>query len=78
MLSAKESLIQAVNGLNEEEASQVLRFIQSLASVRAGSVEYLAQDPLFEVPEDPVSPENVTPIRGSGIPASRLLIEDRR
>jgi hypothetical protein len=81
MSAVKDSLHSTIEQLDEEEARQLLRFIQHLRKEKgnAPALQRLAGDPAFIVP-----PQNrkgfglVEPIQGKGIPASRLLVEDRR
>ena len=43
------------------------------------TLERLAKNPLFSLPPDGFKPfKKIEPIQGEGIPASQLLIEDRR
>ncbi len=73
MLSqVKQSLYETLERLDDEQVRLILAFATSLQeqSKKSLTLERLAQDP-------PVFPV-VEPIQGDGIPASRLLIEDRR
>ena len=77
----KESLHHTIDELNDEEVQQVLVFARHLKERReiSPTLERLAGDPAFEVPSEEVGVfRRVQPIRGKGIPASELLVEDRR
>jgi len=81
MNSVKESLRNTIEVLSDEEARQILEFIQRLRTTSdvSPTLRRLASDPAFEVPSEPLGDFRVVePIRGKGIPASRLLVEDRR
>lgn len=81
MSSAKESLHNTIELLNDEEARQILEFVQRIRKKSDVSLtlERLASDPTFKIPSEGVGVFRVIkPIRGKGIPASRLLMEDRR
>jgi len=68
MPSSKDSLQTAIEHLSEEQARQVLAFLQSLAGDSA------IRPPRNGAPN--FGP--VEPAPGKGQPASRLLIDDRR
>ncbi len=81
MSSVKELLRHTIELLSEEEAQQILTFVQNLQkqSNVSWTLRRLASDPAFQVPPEglgifPV----VKPIEGKGIAASKLLVEDRR
>jgi len=81
MGSVKELLRNTIELVSDEEARQLLEFIQRLRKKDEVSptLKRLASDPAFKIPSEgsggfPV----VEPIRGKGIPASKLLVEDRR
>ena len=81
MSAIKERLHDTIEALSDKEAEEALRLILSLQ--RKDEVPLtllrLAQDPTFRVPLGKVRRfRSIKPIEGSGIPASRLLIEDRR
>ncbi len=81
MSSVKESLRNTIERLNDEEASRVLEFAQRLRKGNEASrtLERLACDPAFRVPPEGLGAfHSVEPLRGKGIPASRLLVDDRR
>jgi hypothetical protein len=89
MATAKESLRDKVDRLSEEEASEVLELI---AAKEPGSAHSpgkkltredirarLAGRPGFRVPPEDAPPfRRVRPIDCPGVPASELLIADRR
>ncbi|HAZ32018.1 MAG TPA: hypothetical protein DCY61_04930 [Dehalococcoidia bacterium] len=81
MTSVKESLRSTIEVLSDEEARQILEFIQRLRTTSdvSATLRRLAIDPSFEVPSEGFGDFSIVePIRGKGIPASRLLVEDRR
>ena len=81
MSMIKESLHHTVEQLNDEEAQQVLAFAQQLKAREeiSPTLKRLASDPAFEVPSEERSVfRQIKPIQGKGIPASELLVEDRR
>ena len=81
MSAIKESLQSAIDRLNDEEARQVLEFAQHLRNEGAPSptIKRLAGDPAFEIPSEEAGVFRVVqPIQGKGIPASELLVEERR
>jgi hypothetical protein len=81
MSMIKESLHHAVEQLNDEEAQRVLAFAQDLKEKGeiSPTLKRLASDPAFEIPSEEGNVlRRVQPIQGKGIPASRLLVEDRR
>jgi hypothetical protein len=81
MSPTKESLLQAVEGLSEEEARRALAYINSLhaADERTRVRARLTSHPAIRVPsEDADGFREFTPIQCTGIPASELLIRDRR
>lgn len=80
MRSVKEMLHNAIDLLNEE-ARQILEFVQGLQSRkrRALTLRRLANDPAFKVPSEESLPFGVVDaVQGKGIAASRLLMESRR
>ena len=81
MNPVKESLRDTIELLSDEEARQILDFIQRLRTTRdvSPTLRRLASDPAFGVPSEALGHFRVVePIRGKGIPASSLLVEDRR
>ena len=81
MPSAKATLRQTVETLNDEEARQVLDLAQRVRRGKRDSqtLRRLAHDPAFHVPRKGASTFRVVkPVEGKGIPASRLLSQDRR
>jgi hypothetical protein len=66
--------------LSEEEAVKTMDFVQQLHG-RAGPqgvFDLLAASPAIRIRTLPGGFPSVRPVRGTGAPASRLLIEDRR
>lgn len=81
MRSAKATLRQTVEALNDEEARQILEFAQRLLRSKHESQTFqrLVHDPAFHVPQDRAFTFRViTPIHGKGMPAAQLLEQDRR
>ena len=81
MASAKDELRRFIEGLNEEDAIKTIGFVRQLIGLPNGNsvLEMLAANPAVRF--TPVTGERLEPfhaIRGTGVPASRLLIEDRR
>lgn len=80
MSSIKESLHNTIELLSDQEARRVLEFAQCLwkKSDVSLTLKRLASDPTFKVPAEGVGAFHVVvPIQSKGIPASRLLVEDR-
>jgi hypothetical protein len=81
MSSVKESLRDTIEGLSEEEAYQILEFVQRLRKKDdvSPTLKRLANDPTFKLPSERAGGFRIVhPIQGKGTPASRLLVEDRR
>ncbi|OIO92536.1 MAG: hypothetical protein AUK03_09645 [Anaerolineae bacterium CG2_30_64_16] len=81
MLSVKEALRNTIDLLTEEEAYRIWEFAQHVYERPhvSRTMRRLASDPAFRVPASGIGPFHpVEPIKGKGIPASRLLVEDRR
>jgi len=81
MSSAREALRETVECLSETEAAKALEYIQRLRG-RALDRELgnlLAGDPAIHVPDEPFAAlPLIEPVQGVGIPASQLLVRDRR
>jgi hypothetical protein len=80
-VSAKETLHKAVDLLNEEEARQILQVPRRLRKESGGAqtLKRLSQDVTFHVPASvSVGFRPVKPVRGKGVAASQLLVQDRR
>ena len=81
MGNAIESLREEVGTLSESDAMQALNYIRDLRKPRLGLslAELLAGDPAIHVPPGPAVPlPAFEPAIVTGIPASELLIQDRR
>lgn len=81
MSSTKESLHHAIELLSDEEAHQTLAFIHRLQQKKepARTLRRLASDPAFHIPSQDLGDfTQVEALHGKGLPASRLLVEDRR
>jgi hypothetical protein len=81
MSCTKETLHEAVNSLTDEQAQEALEFVQILRS-RADMARLhrvLGHNPAIRVPTKPFSGyRRVEPVKGTGIPASELLIRERQ
>ncbi len=81
MKSVKETLHHSIDILSDEEAQQILEYIQHLQEKKDDpkTLKGLASDRAFTTPEK-VSRgfKVVEPIQGKGIAVSKLLVEDRR
>jgi hypothetical protein len=81
MGSAWETLRETVASLSEAEATKALDYIRRLRGEQPdrGLRDLLAGDPAIHVPSTPFARlPAVEPVRGAGIPASELLVRDRR
>ena len=81
MNAVKDVLRHTIELLSEEEAGQLLEFIQRLGKARGISLTLrrLAADPAFKMPAEGLRTFSVVdPIQGTGVAASRLLVENRR
>jgi len=82
MSLVKESLYSVIEVLSDDEARRVLELIRQLRKKERGvsrTMKRLAVEPSFEMPAKAYRPfRSVEPARGTGIAASRLLVEDRR
>ena len=81
MSSAKDMLRQAIEALTEDQARQVLGFIHGFR--RKSDLERIRKavgnDPAIELPaHEPPEHQPFDPVKGTGIPASKLLVNDRR
>ncbi len=81
MSPIKESLLEAVQGLSDDEAKRALAYVHSLheRSALARLRARLAGHPAIALPDvDAITFRDVEPIEGRGILASELLVRDRR
>jgi len=81
MKSTKEALHQTVETLSDEEARHILELTRHMRRGKRDSLTLrrLAHDPTFHVPRTGVSTfRAVKAVEGKGIPASRLLGQERR
>jgi len=80
MRPIKELLHSTIELLGDEEARQTLAFAQRLRTrnVTSLTLKRLARDPAFNVPCKRPTFRAVEPIEGKGLPASNLLVEERR
>ena len=81
MGGVRDELRQLIQVLSEEEAVKTMDFVRQLHG-RAGPrgvFDLLAASPAIRIRTPaPGGFPSVRPVRGTGAPASRLLIEDRR
>ncbi|MGA3096097.1 MAG: hypothetical protein ABSF25_06550 [Bryobacteraceae bacterium] len=89
MTSVEEILVQEVARLSEEHAQEVLDLVRAKKKcavtperpklTREELIKRAAGHPGIHAPDPDAPPfEKVEPIETRGIPASRMLIEDRR
>ncbi len=81
MPSAKDELRRFIDGLNEEDAIRTIGFVRQLIGFSDGNgvLELLAANPAVRITSATGGRlEPFHPIGGTGVTASRLLIEDRR
>jgi len=81
MSTAKESLYSTIEQLTDEEARRALKLIHGIRkrSHVSPTLRRLANDPAFRMPaKGRKGFRRVEPAVVKGIPASRLLAEDRR
>jgi hypothetical protein len=82
MPSTKELLIEQVNRLSEEDARELLDLVKSRPKkplTRQELIKRATGLPGIRVPDPDAPPfEKFEPIKTRGIPASELLIRDRR
>jgi hypothetical protein len=81
MGGVKDELRQFVEVLSEEEAMKTVDFVRQLRgrASRKSALDLLQESPAIRIPTPaPGGFPSVRPVRGTGTPASRLLIEDRR
>jgi hypothetical protein len=77
----KELLRHMIEQMSDTEACQLLEFAQHLQHRRDDSLtlKRLATDPVFKVPGNGARAFRIVePIQGKGIPASKLLMDNRR
>ncbi len=81
MSPTKESLVQAVGTLTDEQARRTIEFIHGIRRPhdRDRLEAVLGNDPTFELPATRARPSKpAVPVEGKGIPLSRLIVNDRR
>ena len=81
MPTVKTSLHSTIESLSDKEARQIMRLVELLKEKKRGSLtlRQLAIDMAFKIPLEKARPFRIVqPIHGKGVPASRLLIGDRR
>lgn len=80
-MSVKERLNKEIQNLTEEQARRVLNNVFQIkhSTMTDQDWERLGKNASLELPKDRNKPSRkFEPIKGWGIPASQLLIEDRR
>jgi hypothetical protein len=81
MTSLKKSLHNTIDRLSEPEARQVLNYAKQVHSKSGlvGLMEELSHDSAIAVSSVIDRPyKRVSPVRGKGVAASKLLVKDRR
>jgi len=81
MPSVKELLYDSIELLSEKEARQLMGVVRILRNKKeiSPTMKRLAVDATFKVPTRKTKAfRSVQPVKGKGIPASALLVEDRR
>jgi hypothetical protein len=84
MESVKEKLHKTIDAMSEEQAKKILDYAENIKNgIKKYELDslydWLAKDPNIKVPAKRNRAfKKVTPIKGKGITASNLLIEDRR
>jgi hypothetical protein len=80
MAHVNDELRRSIEELSEEQAMKAMDFVRQLRGSPQfnGVFELLCADPAIRVPTETRGFSLVRAIRGTGEPASRLLIEDRR
>lgn len=81
MSTARETLRETVGSLTEAEAAKALEDIQRPRGVARNRdlAALLGDDPAFRLPDEPaIPPPAVEPAAGTGIPASKTLVRNRR
>jgi hypothetical protein len=81
MNAVKELLWHMIEQMSDTEARQLLEFAQHLQrrSDDSPTLKRLATDPTFKLPGDGVMAFRIVEaIQGKGIPASKLLVDNRR
>jgi hypothetical protein len=81
MNEVKDVLRHLIEQMSDTEARQLLEFAQHLQHRPDDplTLKRLATDPAFQVPGNGVMAFRIVePIQGKGIPASKLLVDNRR
>ena len=81
MESVKEKLLETIENLSDSEAQKILEYARNIKEEdeKEKSLKQLSQNPAIQVPaKDKRSFKKVKPVPVKGMPASKLLIEDRR
>ena len=81
MPSVKELLYDSIELLSEKEARQLMGVVRILRNKKeiSATMKRLAVDATFKVPAKKTKAfRSVQPVKGKGVSASALLVEDRR
>ena len=79
MNSTKELLYNTIEILDDKDINTVFEFAKNLKKEKGSlALKRLADNPAFHIPQILGNFPEVEPIHGEGIPASELLVEDRR
>jgi len=81
MSSVKELLHNTIESMDDEDAIELLNFARRLKEKKDIWLvsERLTNNPNFKIPSDKSKGfKTIVPIQGKGIPASELLIKERR
>jgi len=79
-MDAKEALREAITSLTDEQAKEALEFVETMQhqALLDRIRKDLGPNSGIHVPLRVRKKEHFEPIKGTGIPASKLLINDRR
>ena len=81
MSAIKQTLIKQIEGMSDSDARQILRLTRKWNREKNGDRAFreLMKDPAIRMPKNLTREfKKIKPLRGKGIPASKLLIADRR
>ena len=79
--SVKDILREEIDRLTDDEAREMLEYTKKIRAnnEKAEIVKCLSNDPAIKIPADIYKPfSKVEAVKGKGIPASELLIRERR
>jgi hypothetical protein len=81
MSTIKDELIKKIEEMSDAEAKSILKFADQIIRYRNSSetLRNMSRNPSFTMPDKiPGKFRKVKPAKGKGIPASELLIKDRK